>query len=120
MSSGLAGSEVAQLLSPGPLTADTITKQCAGMSQVLECWKASTCQDDLKRGDLWSLVTDSPQMINSRPEILSGIVPSSQRTDEKMVGFQKHLTGKAELTSLFSVFLDYAFAGLKEATGCVH
>lgn len=36
-----------------------------------------------------------------------------------MVGFQKHLTGKAELTSLFSVFLDYALAGLKEEIGCV-
>lgn len=87
MSSGLAGPEVAQLLSPGPRTADTITKQCAGMSQVLECWKASACQDDLKRGDPWSLVTYSPQVINSRPETLSGIIPSSQGTDTKNGGF---------------------------------
>lgn len=36
-----------------------------------------------------------------------------------MVGFQKHLSGKAELTSLFPVFLDYAFASLKETIDCV-
>lgn len=87
VSSGLAGSEVAQLLSPGPLTADIITKQCAGMSQVLECWKTSTCQGDLKSGDPWSLVAYSPQVINSRPRTLSGVVPSSQGTDRENGGF---------------------------------
>lgn len=89
MSSGLAGSEVAQLLSPGPLTADPITKQCAGMSQVLECWKASMCQGDLKSGDPWSLVAYSPQAFNSRPGTLSGIVPSSQETDMKNGGLSE-------------------------------
>ena len=34
-------------------------------------------------------------------------------------GFQRHLTGKAESTPLFPVFLDYAFADLKKAIDCV-
>ena len=34
-------------------------------------------------------------------------------------GFQRHLTGKAELTPLFPVFLDYAFADLKKVIDCV-
>lgn len=34
-------------------------------------------------------------------------------------GFQRHLTGKAELIPLFPVFLDYAFADLTKAIYCV-
>lgn len=34
-------------------------------------------------------------------------------------GFQRHLTGKAELIPLFPVFLDYAFADLTKAIDCV-
>ena len=33
--------------------------------------------------------------------------------------FQRHLTGKAELTPLFPLFLDYAFADLKKVIDCV-
>lgn len=37
----------------------------------------------------------------------------------KKGGFQRHLSGKAELIPLFPVFLDYAFADLTKAIDCV-
>lgn len=80
--------------------------------------ETSIGQHDSDNGNLRILCCIFPQIINSGQR-LPWCFPQLSRKRYENGGFQRHLTGKAELIPLFPVFLDYAFADLTKAIDCV-